>query len=128
MDRFIEETLSLTRRHFFGRASAGIGIGALSALFQQDLAASEEGLPGLPHFAPKAKRVIYLFQSGAPVSNGALRPQAQVAAISIQRAPRFHPPRPAAHWDDVHAKQFPRGSIYVQVCAARQIGCLDKPT
>ena len=26
----------------------------------------EGGLPGLPHFAPKAKRVIYLFQSGAP--------------------------------------------------------------
>src|SRR5213078_1590183 len=24
------------------------------------------GLPGLPHFAPKAKRVIYLFQSGGP--------------------------------------------------------------
>ena len=24
------------------------------------------GLPGLPHFAPTAKRVIYLFQSGAP--------------------------------------------------------------
>src|SRR6266545_1820853 len=24
------------------------------------------GLPGLPHFAPKAKRVIYLFQHGAP--------------------------------------------------------------
>ena len=27
---------------------------------------STGGLPGLPHFAPKAKRVIYLFQSGAP--------------------------------------------------------------
>src|SRR5215472_5595636 len=25
-----------------------------------------EGLPGLPHFAPKAKRIIYLFQSGGP--------------------------------------------------------------
>ena len=29
-------------------------------------AAEPGGLPGLPHFAPKAKRVIYLFQSGAP--------------------------------------------------------------
>jgi hypothetical protein len=25
-----------------------------------------DGLPGLPHFAPKAKRIIYLFQSGGP--------------------------------------------------------------
>ena len=28
--------------------------------------ASVGGLPGLPHFAPRAKRVIYLFQGGAP--------------------------------------------------------------
>ena len=28
--------------------------------------AANRGLPGLPHFAPKAKHVIYLFQNGAP--------------------------------------------------------------
>ncbi len=53
--------MEFTRRHFFSRASTGIGIAALS-----DLLAAEGGMPGLPHFAPKAKRVIYLFQSGAP--------------------------------------------------------------
>ncbi len=58
--------IDLTRRHFFSRASTGIGVAALSSLLQQDLGASEGALPGIPHFAPKAKRVIYLFQSGAP--------------------------------------------------------------
>jgi len=53
----------LTRRHFFGRASSGLGIAALSSLLE---AADAGGLPGLPHFPPTAKRVIYLFQSGAP--------------------------------------------------------------
>ena len=46
---------------------------ALAGLLGQDLRAENSpgkkahgGLPGLPHFAPKAKRVIYLFQSGGP--------------------------------------------------------------
>src|SRR5438045_2793626 len=55
----------MTRRHFFERTSAGLGIAALSSLFQEELRA-DGALPGLPHFPPKAKRVIYLFQSGAP--------------------------------------------------------------
>jgi hypothetical protein len=53
----------LTRRYFFGKASAGLGIAALSSLLEADDAG---GLAGLPHFPPTAKRVIYLFQSGAP--------------------------------------------------------------
>src|SRR5205809_6558731 len=55
----------MTRRHFFERTSAGLGIAALASLFQEEMRA-EGGLSGLPHFPPKAKRVIYLFQSGAP--------------------------------------------------------------
>jgi hypothetical protein len=54
----------LTRRHFFERASTGLGLAALSTLLSKDADAST--LPGLPHFPPKAKRVIYLFQHGAP--------------------------------------------------------------
>jgi hypothetical protein len=53
----------LTRRYFFGKASAGLGIAALANLLQAD---DGGGLTGLPHFSPTAKRVIYLFQSGAP--------------------------------------------------------------
>ena len=60
-----------TRRQFLGRASAGIGSAALASLLNPGLFASAPaervgGLPGFPNFAPKAKRVIYLFQNGAP--------------------------------------------------------------
>jgi len=54
-----------TRRHFFGRTARGLGTAALAHLLGRDLGA-KQGLAGVPHFAAKAKRVIYLFQSGAP--------------------------------------------------------------
>src|SRR4051812_33608228 len=53
----------LTRRYSFGKASAGLGIAALSNILHAEGAA---GTPALPHFKPTAKRVIYLFQSGGP--------------------------------------------------------------
>jgi uncharacterized protein (DUF1501 family) len=62
----------LTRRSLFGQAAGGVGAMALSQLFASESRAaaspvvSPGGLPSLPHFAPKAKRVIYLFQSGGP--------------------------------------------------------------
>ncbi len=55
----------MTRRHFFGRASAGLGTAALSTLLAGKAEATP-GLQGLPNFPPTAKRVIYLFQHGAP--------------------------------------------------------------
>jgi hypothetical protein len=58
--------LEMTRRRFFGRSASGLGIAALAELMGNLRAQGGEGLPGLPHFAPTAKRVIYLFQSGAP--------------------------------------------------------------
>src|SRR5580693_704582 len=64
--------LQMTRRHFFGRQASGIGLAALAGLLGRQLRADTPqhkvygGLPGLPHFAPKARRVIYLFQSGGP--------------------------------------------------------------
>src|SRR5271166_1683915 len=66
MDPRLENQLLLTRRHFFGLGSTGIGVAALAGLLNGDLHASGQALPGLPHFPPRAKRVIYLFQSGAP--------------------------------------------------------------
>jgi hypothetical protein len=73
MKPFDDPGLRLTRRHFFGRSTSGIGLAALAGLLGQDLRSENSpgkkahgGLPGLPHFAPKAKRVIYLFQSGGP--------------------------------------------------------------
>jgi hypothetical protein len=67
MNLFREHQLLLTRRQFFGRTAVGLGTVALASLLNDRLfAAQSHGiLPGL-HFAPKAKRVIYLFMSGGP--------------------------------------------------------------
>ena len=51
-----------TRRHFFKQAGFGLGAMALSSLLDEQMFAQAGGL----HFAPKAKRVIYLFMAGAP--------------------------------------------------------------
>jgi hypothetical protein len=62
----------LTRRQFFGRTAAGVGTAALASLLNPNLfaqaatVASGHGVLGAPHFAPRAKRVIYLFMSGGP--------------------------------------------------------------
>jgi hypothetical protein len=62
----------LNRRVFLRRSGLGLGALALGSLLERDAAraapsaAAVGGLPGLPHFPSKAKRVIYLFQSGAP--------------------------------------------------------------
>jgi len=54
-----------SRRQFFGRTTTGIGAVALASLLDPQLLASGNTL-AKPHFAPKAKRVIYLFQHGGP--------------------------------------------------------------
>ena len=54
-----------TRRQFFGRGARGLGVAALASLFGEG-ASAKDGLPGLPHFAPKAKRAIYLHMVGGP--------------------------------------------------------------
>jgi hypothetical protein len=69
-NEFIKQRLQITRRHFLGKMSLGLGSVALGSLLIPDLfKGNEDGmgqLAGLPHFAPKAKRIIYLFQNGAP--------------------------------------------------------------
>lgn len=74
LENHVHEQLS--RRNFLSKTSLGLGAAAMASLLGADesiakkvLNKAEEGsaLPlGKPHFAPKAKRVIYLFQSGAP--------------------------------------------------------------
>ncbi|MBM3840480.1 MAG: DUF1501 domain-containing protein [Verrucomicrobia bacterium] len=63
----------MTRRHFFSRTSLGLGTIALGSLLNKDLfaATAQSGAKSFGainplHFAPRAKRVIYLFMSGAP--------------------------------------------------------------
>ena len=77
MDSDYRNALRMTRRHFLASGSGGIGTAALAGLLGRDLGASSvlpvqgqnrpyPGLPGLPHLAPRARRVIWLFQSGGP--------------------------------------------------------------
>jgi len=65
----LEHHLNINRRKFISRLSVGIGSIALGSLLVPDLfnGFNEDAMmAGLPHFAPKAKRIIYLFQNGAP--------------------------------------------------------------
>jgi hypothetical protein len=67
-----EELKAITRRHFFKQCGIGVGALALSALLHEDLLAQPRDqvtnpmAAKPPHFAPKAKRIIYLFMAGAP--------------------------------------------------------------
>jgi hypothetical protein len=81
MDPIREQIDVMTRRHFFGRAGISLGGAALASLLAEggvrgadrsptgtagSTLPASGGLPGLPHFAPKAKRAIYLFMNGGP--------------------------------------------------------------
>lgn len=57
--------MNFDRRRFLASTTGGLGMAALSSLLNAD-GATNDGLTGIPHFAPKAKRVIYLFQFGGP--------------------------------------------------------------
>lgn len=71
---FLEYRLNSNRRRFLSKLSLGVGSVALGSLLIPNLFKGKEPgliedasiIPGQPHFAPKAKRVIYLFQNGAP--------------------------------------------------------------
>ncbi len=75
------DPFAITRRHFFGKAAAGLGGLALASLLPSptgpgraraeavhasSAGTTPGGVLGSPHFVPTAKRVIYLFQSGGP--------------------------------------------------------------
>ncbi len=61
-------TPNYSRRDFLSKTSLGLGAAALASLIgpRELLAGPDTGVLGTLHFAPKAKRVIYLFQSGGP--------------------------------------------------------------
>jgi len=73
-----------SRREFLEKAGLGLGAGALAHLLGGCASTSTagdphiNGLPGLPHFAPKAKRVICLFQSGGPSHLDLLDPKPEL--------------------------------------------------
>lgn len=75
---FFQIEQKISRRHFFTKTSLGLGAMALGALSstprlwgQQATASAGSGIEDellgvLPHFVPKAKRIVYLFMSGGP--------------------------------------------------------------
>lgn len=69
----LDDLLGINRRHFFKKAATGIGGIALASVFGdafgQAAASAQKAALRLPDFAPKAKRVIYLFQSGGPAQH-----------------------------------------------------------
>ena len=89
-----ERARTMTRRHFFGRASLGLGTMALGSLLNERLLADPGPLPpslGLInplHFAPKAKRVIYLFMSGAPSHIDLFDYKPKLAALTGTELPK----------------------------------------
>jgi hypothetical protein len=82
MNLFEQQKSHVTRREFFGRSATGIGTAALAGLLAKSglantssavagssglaLPGSDQGIAGVPHFAPKAKCVIAMIQNGAP--------------------------------------------------------------
>ncbi len=78
---------SPTRRHFFSLSSTGLGSVALASLLNPKLFAADArdpktgGLAGLPHHAAKAKRVIFLHQSGGPSQLDLFDPKPKLRAL-----------------------------------------------
>jgi len=72
VDRSEQARKQLTRRWFFQECGVGLGAAALASLMGEGAARADSTsivdpmAPKAPHFAPKAKRVIFLFQAGAP--------------------------------------------------------------
>ncbi|MCX7385917.1 MAG: DUF1501 domain-containing protein [Planctomycetota bacterium] len=68
MNPLDENARHVSRREFFGRSATGLGTAALASMLATDGQAANRiaGLSDVPHFKPKAQRVIYLFQNGGP--------------------------------------------------------------
>ena len=84
------------RRAFLGRSSTGIGTLALASLLDPTLLNGAEATPGrdrpanplgLPHFAPKAKRIIYLYMAGGPSHLETLDHKPELARMHGQPMP-----------------------------------------
>ena len=75
------------RRRFLQGTAAGLGSLAMSGLFAPRAMALEGGLPGLPHFTPRAKRVIWLHMAGGPSQLDLFDPKPKLNELDGQEIP-----------------------------------------
>ena len=92
MEPITENAIRVTRRQLFGSAASGVGVAALASLLQQESRSAEKplgqpALPGLPHFAPKAQRVVYLWQGGGPSHLDLFDPKPTLEKYRLQDLP-----------------------------------------
>jgi hypothetical protein len=87
---------SITRRHFFRESGLGIGAIALSALLNEKLfaeltrsasVATSPLAPKSPHYAPKARSIIYLFMPGGPSQLELLDYKPKLRELNGQKIP-----------------------------------------
>jgi hypothetical protein len=92
----IEALRAITRRHFFKESAYGIGSLALAALMSEGALAApppagnrviDPLAPRPPHFAPKAKNIIFLFMAGAPSQLDLLDPKPKLIQYNGQPLP-----------------------------------------
>ncbi len=90
-----ENMARVTRRQLFGSAASGVGMAALASLMGAGSARGagtdgpigQRGLPGLPHFAPRAKRVVVLWQGGGPSHVDLFDPKPVMNAMAGKNIP-----------------------------------------
>lgn len=89
MNPFFERDLKLSRRQLFRAGAQGVGLAALAALLTKDgLAQTPSGKPTKgPHFAPKAKRMVVLWQGGAPSQVDLFDPKPNLNARRLEELP-----------------------------------------
>lgn len=81
------DRLALSRRTFLKRSAGGIGLAALGSILGPSAFAGKPEVAGFPNFKPKAKKIIYLFQSGAPSQMDLFDPKPGMAKFRAQDLP-----------------------------------------
>ena len=92
MNAETERLKLITRRQFFRDCGTGLGTLALASLLNDRLFAAGPGLeiplaPKAPHFAPKAKNIIYLHMAGAPSQLDLLDYKPKLNELNNQKIP-----------------------------------------
>ncbi len=78
MSHISQKQRPLSRRSLFQQVASGIGTAALASLLNEDVFASGDTLPRLPHSQPRAKAVIHLFMNGGPSQMDLLDPKPEL--------------------------------------------------